>query len=111
MQQMTKKRLTYIRVISAAQHGGFVAFMLAYPGVALMRFFQSYDPQRQGIPNPTPWWVFWIVMPVVFAVFGAVLTSLSCFAYNLSAKLLGGVRYEDYDAKAGVVFTEVRRAR
>jgi hypothetical protein len=108
---MTKKSLTHISVISATLHGGFVAFTLAYPSVALMRFFKSYDPERQGIPDKTAWWVFWIVMPVVFAMFSAVLTSLSCFAYNLSAKLLGGVRYDDHDAKAGVVFTEVRRAR
>ena len=95
---MTKKRLTHISVVSATQNGGFLAFVLAYPSVALMRFFQSYDPQRQGTLDSTAWWVLWIVMPVVFAMFGAVPTSLSCFSYNLSAKLLGGVRYEDHDA-------------
>jgi len=98
MQQMTKKRLTHISVISAAQHSGVLTFVFAYPIVALMRFLQGYDPQRQGSLDSTAWWVLWIIMPVVFAVFGALLTSFSCFAYNLSAKLLGGVRYEDHDA-------------
>lgn len=98
MQKMTKKRLTHISVIGATQHGGILAFVLAYPSVALVCFFQSYDPQRQGTLDSTAWWVLWIIMPVVFAVFGAVLTSLSCLVCNLSAKLLGGVRYEDHDA-------------
>lgn len=92
---MTEKRLTRISVMSAAPHSCFVAFVLAYPSVALMRFLQSFDPQRQGNPDSTAWWMIWIVMPVVFALFVATLTSLACFAYNLSANLLGGVRYKD----------------
>jgi hypothetical protein len=93
---MTNKQLTHIGVMSATLHGSFVAFVLAYPSVTLLRFFQGFDPQRQGNPDTTASWVFWIVVPVVFALLGAILTALSCLAYNLSAKLLGGVRYTDH---------------
>lgn len=92
---MIGKRLTHIGVLSAMQHGFIVAFVLAYPGVALLRFFQSFDPQRQGHPDPFTWGVVWILLPVVLALLGAVMAVLSCFAYNLSAKLLGGVYYRD----------------
>lgn len=92
---MTGKRLIRIGVFSAMQHGLIVAFMLAYPVVVLLRFLQSFDPQRQAHPDTMPWWVCWLLMPVVFAVFGAIVAVLSSFAYNLSAKVLGGVRYSD----------------
>jgi len=92
---MNEKRLTYIAVMSATLHGLLVAFVLAYPSVAMMRFFQGFDPQRSSYQDHTAWWVVWIILPAVFALFGGIMTALSCLAYNLSAKLLGGVRYQD----------------
>jgi len=92
---MNEKRLTYIAVMSASLHGLLVSFVLAYPCVAMARFFQGFDPQRAGTLDRTAWWALWIVMPVVIAVFGGIMTTLFCLAYNLSAKLLGGVRYKD----------------
>ncbi|MDN4055103.1 hypothetical protein QPK32_18685 [Massilia sp. YIM B02763] len=92
---MSEKRLKRIGVMSATLHGLLVAFFLSYPTVALMRFFKSFDPERHGYPDRTEWWMYLIVMPLLFALSGAVATALSCLAYNLSARLLGGVLYED----------------
>ena len=93
---MTEKRLQHIAVLSATLHGLLISFVLAYPLVALFRLFKSYDPQLQGYTDPTAWWVFWIAMPAVFALFGALMTAVYCVVYNLSARLLGGIRYKDH---------------
>ena len=80
-------------------HAALVSFVLAYPVVALMRFLQHYDPQRTQLARLAPWWDTWLLLPVavavVLAVVGVVLTVLLCLAYNLSARLLGGVRYTE----------------
>jgi hypothetical protein len=92
---MTEKRLAHISVMSASLHGLIVSFVLAYPAVAFMRFLQGFDPRHQGFDDHTGWWwVVWIVVPLSIAVLGAIITGLSCLVYNVSARLLGGVRYE-----------------
>jgi hypothetical protein len=75
---MREKRLTHIGVLSATLHSLLVSFVLAYPGVALMRVFQSFDPQRHGHSSTE-----------------AIMTALFCFVYNLSTWLLGGICYKD----------------
>jgi hypothetical protein len=82
-----------VRVIadgSAVVHAGLVAMLLAYPGVLVMKFLQHFDPQ--GGPGPTPVWIVWIVAPLMFALTVTLCVVMACGAYNLVAKLAGGVR-------------------
>lgn len=90
--RMIERRLPHIDETRATPYSFLVALVLAYPCVALMRFLQAFDPQR---PAPLAWWVYWVVVPVVFALLGAFLTALFCSAYNLCARLLGRVRFKD----------------
>jgi hypothetical protein len=98
---MIKRRLTAISVRSASLYGAIVAFIAAYPCVGLVVFFQYFDPQRTD--RPGPWWAFWIVTPAMLALVSALLTAIACAAYNLSARLLGGVRYTVCDDDAAEV--------
>ncbi|VVE23074.1 hypothetical protein PHO31112_03235 [Pandoraea horticolens] len=85
---MEKRRLTSVSPLSAFVHGALVSFLLAYPLVALMRFFQHFDGPVEG-----PWWAIWLLFPAGFAIFGAVWAMLASLAYNSVARLLGGVVY------------------
>ena len=87
---MTENRLTSISPSSAFTHGALVAFFLAYPLVALMRFLQHFDGPV-GIRSP--WWVAWAMMPIGFALASAVWAMLASLAYNGVARLLGGIKY------------------
>jgi hypothetical protein len=96
---MIEIRLTAVSMKSAALYGAVVGFLVAYPCVGLMVFFQYFDPQRQTWPLG-PWWTFLIAMPVGWAVVSSFLATCVCAAYNLSAKLFGGIRYTVCDDAA-----------
>lgn len=66
---MSEKRLTPISPLSAFTHAALVSLLLAYPAVALMRFFQYFDPQRASLTSP--WWMVWALLPIGFALAGA----------------------------------------
>ncbi|MFL9869726.1 hypothetical protein PQR67_36645 [Paraburkholderia fungorum] len=87
---MVEKRITSISPSSAFTHGALVSFFLAYPLVALMRFFQHFDGPIDG---RSPWWAAWVLLPIGFALASAVWAMLASLAYNGVARLLGGVRY------------------
>lgn len=88
---MVEKRLASISPSSAFTHGAVVSFFLAYPLVALMRFFQHFDG---AMKSNSPWWAIWLLLPIGFALVGAVWATLASLAYNGAARLLGGVRYD-----------------
>lgn len=90
---MSEKRLTSISPSSAAIHAVLVSLLLAYPAVALMRFFQHFDPQRADLTRPSPWWVVWALLPIGLALAASIWTLLATLAYNTVARILGGVRY------------------
>jgi hypothetical protein len=87
---MVEKRLTSISPSSAFTHGALVSFLLAYPLVALMRFFQHFDGPIQSSGS---WWAIWVLLPIGFALASAVWAMLASLAYNGVARFLGGVRY------------------
>jgi hypothetical protein len=88
MKAVEERRLISISPSSAFTHGALVSFLLGYPLVALMRFFQHFDGPLRGA-----WWVIWVLFPVGISLFGAVWAMLMSLAYNCVARLLGGVRY------------------
>lgn len=90
---MNEKRLTFISPSSAFVHAALVVLVLAYPVVAVMRFFQHFDPRRADLTAPSPWWALWLMMPLGLALMGAVWAMLASLAYNAIARLLGGIRY------------------
>jgi membrane protein YqaA with SNARE-associated domain len=98
---MTTKRLASIAVMSASTHAAIFSFLLAYPLVALIAFFKHFDPERTHVAQ-SPWWMAWVLVPIGLALVGIVVTMLFCMAYNVSARLLGGVRYTVEETMDGV---------
>lgn len=90
---MNENRLISISVASASLHTAIVAFLLGYPGVAIMRFLQHFDPQRADLAYPDAWWNTWLLMPAGFAIGAAFWAALGTLTYNAVARLSGGVRY------------------
>ncbi len=90
---MTVNRLKAISPFVASCHIGLLAYFLSFPSLALLKFFQLFDPTP---PRPLVYdgLIIWVVSPIVLALFASLGTLVACVSYNLIAKMLGGIRYE-----------------
>ena len=90
---MAVNRLKAISPFVASCHIGLLGYFLSFPCLALLKFFQHFDPTP---PRPQAYdgLIIWVVSPIVLALFASLGTLVACVTYNVIAKMLGGIRYE-----------------
>lgn len=67
----------------------FVSFIFMIPFVLIGGIFRNSFP---GFPMGGG--AFFIVMPILYAVIGFIMTAISCAIYNLIAQWTGGIEIE-----------------
>ena len=60
--------------------------------------FLLVSPQAHGGPFAGG---FFLIMPVIYLIFGYLFTAFACWIYNLLVKYIGGFEYEARDAGPG----------
>lgn len=99
-----KKRLTHVSplqlgIVFAAVSGLIsLVFVLPIAGIAsLVGFASAMHQNGMGMP-PAFAGIFFLILPVFYAVFGFIGGVVGGFIYNLVAQLTGGIEFTTEDA-------------
>ncbi|MGL4995489.1 MAG: hypothetical protein ACRC6G_04880 [Deefgea sp.] len=65
-----------------------IAFICSYPLIGLMQVFSAFAGNGQ-LP-----WIVLITLPLLIAALSFFFTVISCFIYNATAKVVGGITIE-----------------
>jgi quinol-cytochrome oxidoreductase complex cytochrome b subunit len=71
------------------------SLLFVVPMTAIM-FFALPSVDRQGNPVTFQKYIF-ILFPILYLVFGYVMTTIGCMIYNFFFKYIGGFEYETKD--------------
>ena len=82
-----KNRITWIAPLRTATIGAAVSFAVSFPVVGLMHLFSSFATKANWTPDP----LAYVIFPVLFMIFGFISWWVSAVAYNLVARIGGGI--------------------
>ena len=85
-------RITSIKPLATAATAALMAFMLSFPVVALMKFFQAFDPTPPANPEST--WFVWLVSTPLLVGFAFIAVLLSCITFNVACRATGGIQLD-----------------
>lgn len=85
-----KNRITWIAPLRAATIGAAVSFAVSFPVVGLMHLFSSFAAKANRTPDP----LAYVIFPVLFMVFGFIFWWVGAVAYNLIARISGGIEID-----------------
>ncbi len=84
-------KLTHINPLQAAITCALVTLAVSAPAVLLIKFVQLFDSQPPA-PGELGWYV-WVVLPLANSISAFIVGGLVCWAFNVVARLTGGVGY------------------
>lgn len=86
-----------IRYLSPHQNAKVLAIIMTLGSLVFMLPFMAFSAAtKMSSGAPFPWGML-LVMPVVYLVFGYVMTLLACVAYNLMVRFTGGFEFTTDD--------------
>lgn len=92
------KRVKKLGVYQTSKVAAVIFFLLSLviilPVSLIANTFNHMGP-NQGFPGfPFGGTIFFILLPLLYALFGFITTAISCVVYNLVAKWTGGIELE-----------------
>lgn len=79
-------RITRFAVLPTSKTLALVYFLMGILFIPLFLVVESVAPPEERLGTG-----LWLIMPVVYAAIGFLVTALMCALYNFAARLLGGV--------------------
>ena len=91
------KRISRIEPWQTAKTLAGVYFLL---GVLLAIPLALLSPlMEEASGEPRPGWIFFLVLPFVYAIAALIFVPIGCWIYNLVASRLGGIQFDVADTQ------------
>ena len=91
---MVKKRIKRFGVIQTAKVAAVIYFFIGAIIIFPFWLFSSIVQSEFGFEIPFFGGMFFILIPVIYALASFIMVAIACLFYNLIAKFIGGIEVE-----------------
>jgi len=92
---MTKRRVTKIRVLRTALISALIFFFISLIVFVPMLIIAGIAGEYSGGMGFGKAALPIVIMPLLYPIMGFLMTALWCWLYNMIAKRIGGIEFED----------------